>query len=263
MLVVWRWWCLTCDAAVSCVLCLVLLAMAQGLEPDDLPSHLHRVYLHGHNQPYSPTFMDPIVPVELQTIVKHAEYAEYAEPCNRAGAWARWELRVMWALALLYYPTAPAFAAWVRKRHMQRVLRHHLTYDHAFLRNTRARSLANSLKFGVSSCDTLAWVDVLCMQVCWWWLVLAALLAPALCGCVTRCHGAERGHGRAGGGPTPTPTGACVCRGWLLLRTVPLGLGGHAGDRGLAVPWQGLVGQGRPAEQLATHGGAWCLQPDP
>jgi len=45
--------------------------------------------------------------------------------------------------------------------------KHHLSYDHRFLRNHRARALGDSLKLGFSDCQTLAWLDVLSLQVSW------------------------------------------------------------------------------------------------
>jgi len=112
-------------------------------------------YLHGHNMHNSPCFMDPIVPTELRSVVKHAEcvlcvgdhleawclltvpcdmglsltrYAEYAEPCNRAGVWSAFERHMLCTLKYLYYPVSVTFARWVRRRHTESMYRHHVAY---------------------------------------------------------------------------------------------------------------------------------------
>lgn len=98
-------------------------------------------------------------------------------------------------------------------------------YDHAFLRNTRARALANSLKFGVSHDDTLAWMDVLCMQV----RTSAMLFRIAVGGCVMPAAAAptrvaavtERRHGWDCHGSTSFTLSSCLCWQWRVPSAVP------------------------------------------
>lgn len=73
--------------------------------------------------------------------------------------------RNFYLLSLLYLPLAHSYLTGRRKQHVELLWQNHVAYDHRFLRNSRARALCDSLKFGVSSCHTLAWMDMLALQV--------------------------------------------------------------------------------------------------
>lgn len=60
------------------------------------------------------------------------------------------------------------------------------TYNHAFLKNYRARALLNTLKFGFSECGTLVWIDLLADQASVCMVSVPCSFRPLLSLCVSQ-----------------------------------------------------------------------------
>ena len=126
----------------------------------DLSRHLHRVYFMGYNSPAHPLCLLQRVPPELAAVVNENEYATHAQACNDLARWRSWEVRLANFLRFFWLPGALAFEANRRAAHVRALQHHHREYDHAFLRNTRARALGNCVRFGCSRDNNLAYMDV-------------------------------------------------------------------------------------------------------
>jgi hypothetical protein len=86
---------------------------------------------------------------------------EHAADVTALGVWEAWEVTIANLLRLTYPPLALVFEAWRRSAKVAALAQLHADFDHAFLRNTRARALGNCVRFGASADGTAAWIDVL------------------------------------------------------------------------------------------------------
>lgn len=135
-----------------------------AMRASDLHWHVHRVYLDGRGSPHHPLNLAMDAPPELSTLVRPEQFAEYAGALNESVRWpsaARTWHRI---LRYLNYPLSSMYANRQRLRSASQLLVYHHDYDHAFLKDTRARALGTSLKMAISHDGTLAWMDVLAEQ---------------------------------------------------------------------------------------------------
>ena len=134
--------------------------LCSGLLEDDLPLHVYRLHYCGSNSHTHPLSLPRACP-PLASLALPREFALFASAASAAARWPAWERVAHWLLSLLYFPLAALFEERCRRLRCRELQRLHAAYDHAFLRDYRARALCNSLKFGCSPCCTVAFVDVL------------------------------------------------------------------------------------------------------
>ncbi|RYY38131.1 hypothetical protein EON62_00650, partial [archaeon] len=132
-----------------------------ALPVSDLHRHLHRMYFVGTNTPFHPLQLLPRIPPELAATVLEPEFVEHTAECNRIARWRTWEVRAANALRMFYHPLALLFEAKRRAVKVRRLRKLYADYDHGFIRNTRARALGNCVRFGCSTDNTLAWIDIM------------------------------------------------------------------------------------------------------
>ena len=135
------------------------------LRVEDLQRHLHRLYFDGTNDPQHPLRLPSNIPHEVAAAVSKPEYETHVAECARAAAWGPWETILSYGFRLLMPPAAILFEAARRREHVARLTVIHSSVDHLFLRNTRARALGDCAVFGASRDGTLAWLDILVVDV--------------------------------------------------------------------------------------------------
>ena len=99
--------------------------------------------------------------MEVSPLVFDDLYGAFAEEVTALGKWSQWESWTHAALTLFCLPLAAWYLRSKRRRKVSLVWGFIVNYDHGMLRNAKSRALASSLLFGVSSCHTLCWIDVL------------------------------------------------------------------------------------------------------
>jgi hypothetical protein len=133
---------------------------------EDLPFHIRRVYLLGHNSFHSPWALAPEPDPEVADLVFPEAYVQFAQAVNEHTQWRRWEYWAELALRVLYFPLSIAWQRYRRSLKARSLLLFIKQYNEIIWRKIESRQLGNSLRLTVSECFTLACIDVLTNTHC-------------------------------------------------------------------------------------------------
>ncbi|MES1917577.1 MAG: hypothetical protein MHM6MM_009287, partial [Cercozoa sp. M6MM] len=128
---------------------------------DQFAYHLRRLYLEGTNNPEAPWRLSETIAPKCRRVLLRAEYAALARKLTSLAQFSSRQLRVLSFLRVVSPPLARVYLERQRRLVVARIAKYLQQYDHACFRSYRARARCDSLKFGVSSCCTTAWLDVL------------------------------------------------------------------------------------------------------
>lgn len=132
----------------------------------DLPFHIRRVYLLGHNSFNSPWALAPEPDPEISDLVFPEPYVSFAKSVNQHTQWRRWEHWVELSLRVLYYPLSMAWQHYRRRLKAKKLLGFIKQYNEVIWRKIESRQLGNSLRLTVSECCTLACIDIITNTHC-------------------------------------------------------------------------------------------------
>ena len=135
-----------------------------NLNENDLDILLHRIYFGGTNSWNDPLRLSPSPGREISPLILSEEYRDFAEKISAFGRWQSWEIAVYVLLFLFYYPAAVEFHHHRQEKHVLQMLRFHSSCNFGFLKNHTARALGGCLRFGYSPCNTVVWIDFLCVD---------------------------------------------------------------------------------------------------
>ncbi len=132
----------------------------ESLRPSELGLLMNRIYLRGNNTPDHPlVLLGRDAPIHLGLVP--SAWEAFRDAFNARLQWAEWERRVYTTLYFIYYPASLVFLYRMQQLKIRAARAYISGYDHAFFKNQHFKTLSSSLRFGMSKCDTYAWIDIL------------------------------------------------------------------------------------------------------
>lgn len=126
----------------------------------DLPFHIRRLYLLGHNSYISPWALALEPDPEVVDLVFPDTYSQFAQAINQHTHWRRWEHWVELCLQVVYFPLSCVWKRYRRRLKANKLLLFIQQFNEIIWRKIESRHLGNSLRLTISDCCTLACIDI-------------------------------------------------------------------------------------------------------
>lgn len=131
-----------------------------GLRDEDLPFHIHRIYMHGINSRKDPLRLPAGVPAELHGVLIEAELREHARELYETTL-PNQKDKSLEILCKFYRPLLYSLYPKAQNNRIKLLERSHDKYGQGMLRNARSRVAGDRVRLGKSEDGTLVWFDFL------------------------------------------------------------------------------------------------------